>query len=104
MWRGKWVSIFIVFGCICLLCSAFNGALPTVPKLGSTRGVFQVADVVGGRSAPLNAVQKLEAEKTVVGEFSNVKHVRDILTRTMEHPSSQCSLEMSLNLMASYKR
>ncbi|KDO82879.1 hypothetical protein CISIN_1g027035mg [Citrus sinensis] len=42
--------------------------------------VAQVADVVGGRSAPMNEVQRVEAEKTVVGEFSDVKHVRGILS------------------------
>ncbi|TYK22164.1 peptidyl-prolyl cis-trans isomerase CYP23 isoform X1 [Cucumis melo var. makuwa] len=42
--------------------------------------VAQVADVVGGRLAPMNEEQKMEAEKTVVGEFSDVKHVRGILS------------------------
>ncbi|CAN4123838.1 unnamed protein product [Withania somnifera] len=42
--------------------------------------VAQVADVVGGRSAPMNEEQRAEAEKTVVGEFSKVKHVRGILS------------------------
>ncbi|XP_054823384.1 peptidyl-prolyl cis-trans isomerase CYP23 isoform X2 [Prosopis cineraria] len=42
--------------------------------------VAQVADVMGGRSAPMNEEQKREAEKTVVGEFSQVKHVRGILS------------------------
>lgn len=42
--------------------------------------VAQVADVVGGRSAPMNEDQRVEAEKTVVGEFSTVKHVRGILS------------------------
>lgn len=42
--------------------------------------VAQVADVAGGRSAPMNEVQRLEAEKTIVGEFSDVKHVRGILS------------------------
>jgi hypothetical protein len=42
--------------------------------------VAQVADVVGGRTAPMNEEQKKEAEKTVVGEFSSVKHVRGILS------------------------
>lgn len=42
--------------------------------------VAQVADVVGGRSAPMNEEQRIEAEKTVVGEFSKVKHVRGILS------------------------
>ncbi|KAH9709492.1 peptidyl-prolyl cis-trans isomerase CYP23 [Citrus sinensis] len=42
--------------------------------------VAQVADVVGGRSAPMNEVQRVEAEKTVIGEFSDVKHVRGILS------------------------
>ncbi|XP_074335701.1 peptidyl-prolyl cis-trans isomerase CYP23-like isoform X1 [Apium graveolens] len=42
--------------------------------------VAQVADVGNGRSAPMNEVQKEEAYKTVVGEFSSVKHVRGILS------------------------
>ncbi|XP_078441414.1 cyclophilin-like peptidyl-prolyl cis-trans isomerase family protein [Wolffia australiana] len=42
--------------------------------------VAQVADVAGGRSAPMNDAQRIEAEKTVVGEFSSVKHVRGILS------------------------
>ncbi|GAU32409.1 hypothetical protein TSUD_220990 [Trifolium subterraneum] len=42
--------------------------------------VAQVADVANGRSAPMNEEQRREAEKTVVGEFSDVKHVRGILS------------------------
>lgn len=42
--------------------------------------VAQVADVVGGRTAPMNDEQRLEAQKTVIGEFSDVKHVRGILS------------------------
>ncbi|KAH7683584.1 Cyclophilin-type peptidyl-prolyl cis-trans isomerase protein [Dioscorea alata] len=42
--------------------------------------VAQVADVAGGRTAPMNEEQRKEAEKTVVGEFSKVKHVRGILS------------------------
>lgn len=42
--------------------------------------VAQVADVANGRSAPMNEEQRREAEKTVVGEFSQVKHVRGILS------------------------
>ncbi|WVZ12861.1 peptidyl-prolyl cis-trans isomerase CYP23 [Vigna radiata var. radiata] len=42
--------------------------------------VAQVADVSNGRSAPMNEDQKREADKTVVGEFSDVKHVRGILS------------------------
>jgi cyclophilin family peptidyl-prolyl cis-trans isomerase len=42
--------------------------------------VAQVADVVNGRSAPINEEQRREAEKTVIGEFSDVKHVRGILS------------------------
>jgi hypothetical protein len=42
--------------------------------------VAQVADVIGGREAPLNAEQRAEGEKTVPGEFSKVKHVRGILS------------------------
>ncbi|KAL8161522.1 hypothetical protein V2J09_013011 [Rumex salicifolius] len=42
--------------------------------------VAQVADVVGGRTAPMNDEQRAEGGKSVVGEFSNVKHVRGILS------------------------
>ena len=42
--------------------------------------VAQVADVISGRTAPLNAEQRREAEKQVVGEFSSVKHTRGILS------------------------
>lgn len=42
--------------------------------------VAQVADVVGGREAPLNEEQREEGEKTVPGEFSKVQHVRGILS------------------------
>ena len=42
--------------------------------------VAQVADVASGRYAPMNEEQKREAEKTVVGEFSKVKHTRGILS------------------------
>ncbi|KAL5123253.1 Peptidyl-prolyl cis-trans isomerase CYP23 [Glycine soja] len=42
--------------------------------------VAQVADVANGRSAPMNEEQRREAVKTVVGEFTEVKHVRGILS------------------------
>ncbi|KAL3701611.1 hypothetical protein R1sor_019633 [Riccia sorocarpa] len=42
--------------------------------------VAQVADVVGGRAAPLNREQREEGVKTVPGEFSKVRHVRGILS------------------------
>ncbi|KAK6922041.1 Cyclophilin-type peptidyl-prolyl cis-trans isomerase domain, partial [Dillenia turbinata] len=42
--------------------------------------VAQVADVAGGRTAPMNEEQRVEAEKTIIGEFSVVKHVRGILS------------------------
>ncbi|KMZ56800.1 putative Peptidyl-prolyl cis-trans isomerase [Zostera marina] len=42
--------------------------------------VAQVADVFNGRLAPLNEEQREVAVKTVVGEFSTVKHVRGILS------------------------
>ncbi|CAN6550558.1 unnamed protein product [Malus baccata var. baccata] len=51
--------------------------------------VAQVADVASGRSAPMNEEQRREAEKTVVGEFSAVKHVRGILSMgRYEDPNS----------------
>ncbi|OVA13330.1 Cyclophilin-like peptidyl-prolyl cis-trans isomerase domain [Macleaya cordata] len=60
--------------------------------------VAQVADVVGGRSAPLNEEQREEAEKTVVGEFSDVKHVRGILSmgRYSDPNSGSSSFSMLL--------
>jgi cyclophilin family peptidyl-prolyl cis-trans isomerase len=42
--------------------------------------VAQVADVVGGRSAPLSRLQREEGSKSVPGEFSDVKHVRGTLS------------------------
>lgn len=42
--------------------------------------VAQVADVVGGRSAPLSRLQREEGAKSVPGEFSDVKHVRGTLS------------------------
>ncbi|GAV67506.1 Pro_isomerase domain-containing protein [Cephalotus follicularis] len=54
--------------------------------------VAQVADVVGGRSAPMNEEQRKEAKKTVIGEFSDVKHVRGILSMgRYEDPNSASS-------------
>lgn len=51
--------------------------------------VAQVADVVGGRSAPMNEEQRKEAEKTLVGEFSDVKHVKGVLSMgRFEDPNS----------------
>ncbi|CAA0834690.1 Peptidyl-prolyl cis-trans isomerase CYP23 [Striga hermonthica] len=60
--------------------------------------VAQVADVVGGRTAPMNEMQKLEAEKTIVGEFSEVKHVRGILSmgRYSDPNSAQSSFSILL--------
>ncbi|KAJ7943499.1 Peptidyl-prolyl cis-trans isomerase [Quillaja saponaria] len=54
--------------------------------------VAQVADVVTGRSAPMNEEQRKEAEKTVIGEFSEVKHVRGILSMgRYDDPNSAAS-------------
>ncbi|KAI3467371.1 hypothetical protein Pfo_024034 [Paulownia fortunei] len=70
--------------------------------------VAQVADVVGGRTAPMNEVQKLEADKTIVGEFSDVRHVRGILSmgRYSDPDSAQSSFSIllgdALTLMARY--
>ncbi|XP_023524765.1 peptidyl-prolyl cis-trans isomerase CYP23 [Cucurbita pepo subsp. pepo] len=60
--------------------------------------VAQVADVMGGRSAPMNEEQRAEAKKTVVGEFSSVKHVRGILSmgRYDDPDSAQSSFSMLL--------
>ncbi|KAK9116789.1 hypothetical protein Sjap_015736 [Stephania japonica] len=60
--------------------------------------VAQVADVIGGREAPLNDEQREEAEKTIVGEFSDVKHVRGILSmgRYADPNSASSSFSMLL--------
>ncbi|XP_071928763.1 peptidyl-prolyl cis-trans isomerase CYP23 isoform X3 [Coffea arabica] len=60
--------------------------------------VAQVADVVGGRSAPLNEEQRVLAQKTIVGEFSDVKHVRGILSmgRYSDPDSAQSSFSVLL--------
>ncbi|GLT27684.1 hypothetical protein SLA2020_026650 [Shorea laevis] len=60
--------------------------------------VAQVADVVGGRSAPMNEDQRREAEKKIVGEFSQVKHVRGILSmgRFDDPDSAQSSFSVLL--------
>ncbi|KAL5722709.1 cytochrome P450 monooxygenase 23 [Ranunculus cassubicifolius] len=60
--------------------------------------VAQVADVASGRQAPMNDEQKQEAEKTVVGEFSDVKHVRGILSmgRYSDPNSAQSSFSILL--------
>mmetsp|Transcript_43821 Transcript_43821/g.70433 ORF Transcript_43821/g.70433 Transcript_43821/m.70433 type:complete len:228 (-) Transcript_43821:338-1021(-) len=42
--------------------------------------VAQVADVVGGRTAPMDAHQKAIASDSVQGEFSELKHVRGTLS------------------------
>ncbi|RYR09443.1 hypothetical protein Ahy_B05g077764 isoform C [Arachis hypogaea] len=66
--------------------------------------VAQVADVMGGRSAPMNEEQRKEAEKTVVGEFSEVKHVRGMMIQTVVHPHSRYYLEMLLISTARWDR
>ncbi|KAK7828559.1 peptidyl-prolyl cis-trans isomerase CYP23 [Quercus suber] len=60
--------------------------------------VAQVADVVGGRTAPMNEEQRREGEKTVVGEFSDVKHVKGVLSmgRFEDPNSAQSSFSMLL--------
>ncbi|KAK1437749.1 hypothetical protein QVD17_03547 [Tagetes erecta] len=60
--------------------------------------VAQVADVAGGRLAPMNEEQRKEAEKTIKGEFSDVKHVRGILSmgRYSDPDSAQSSFSMLL--------
>ncbi|XP_074340000.1 peptidyl-prolyl cis-trans isomerase CYP23-like isoform X2 [Apium graveolens] len=60
--------------------------------------VAQVADVANGRLAPMNEEQRGEAEKTVIGEFSDVKHVRGILSmgRYSDPNSAQSSFSILL--------
>ncbi|XP_052184261.1 peptidyl-prolyl cis-trans isomerase CYP23 [Diospyros lotus] len=60
--------------------------------------VAQVADVVGGRIAPMNEEQRVEAEKTVVGEFSDVKHVRGILSMGRYSDPNSASSSFSILL------
>eukprot|EP00268_Persea_americana_P020364 TRINITY_DN20570_c0_g2_i1.p1 TRINITY_DN20570_c0_g2~~TRINITY_DN20570_c0_g2_i1.p1 ORF type:complete len:227 (-),score=37.54 TRINITY_DN20570_c0_g2_i1:245-925(-) len=60
--------------------------------------VAQVADVVGGRTAPMNEEQRVEAEKTVVGEFSHVKHVRGILSMGRYSDPNSASSSFSILL------
>ncbi|KAL2904451.1 Peptidyl-prolyl cis-trans isomerase CYP23 [Bienertia sinuspersici] len=60
--------------------------------------VAQVADVVGGRAAPMNAEQRMEAEKTVIGEFSEVKHVRGILSMGRYNDPDSASSSFSILL------
>ncbi|KAJ9187513.1 hypothetical protein P3X46_002959 [Hevea brasiliensis] len=60
--------------------------------------VAQVADVVGGRSAPMNEEQRKEAEKTVIGEFSDVKHVRGILSMGRYSDPNSASSSFSILL------
>lgn len=60
--------------------------------------VAQVADVIGGREAPMNAEQRQEGKKTIPGEFSQVKHVRGILSmgRYSDPDSAGSSFSMLL--------
>ncbi|KAK9277720.1 hypothetical protein L1049_007267 [Liquidambar formosana] len=60
--------------------------------------VAQVADVIGGRSVPMNDDQREEAEKTVVGEFSDVKHVRGILSMGRYSDPNSASSSFSILL------
>ncbi|XP_052881667.1 peptidyl-prolyl cis-trans isomerase CYP23 isoform X2 [Gossypium arboreum] len=93
-----WVSLVFVITNV--------GALAEGPQLNSPRVVFQVdrgfvaqvADVASGRSAPMNEEQRKEAEKTIVGEFSDVKHVRGILSmgRYSDPDSAQSSFSILL--------
>ncbi|KAJ4833468.1 cytochrome P450 monooxygenase 23 [Turnera subulata] len=55
-------------------------------------------DVVGGRSAPMNEEQRKEAEKTVIGEFSDVKHVRGILSMGRYDDPNSASSSFSMLL------
>ncbi|GAB4839978.1 cytochrome P450 monooxygenase 23 [Ancistrocladus abbreviatus] len=93
MWgaTSKHLRTKMVMELVALLVLVMNfaiGAVPEEPQLGSARVVFQVdkgfvaqvADVVGGRTAPMNDEQRDEAEKAIVGEFSDVKHVRGTLS------------------------
>jgi len=74
----KLVSVRFYEGVVCFIALWVNGfGFNTQVDKGF---VAQVADVSNGRSAPMNEDQKREAEKTVVGEFSDVKHVRGILS------------------------
>lgn len=60
--------------------------------------VAQVADVVWGREAPLNSEQREEGDKSLPGEFSQVKHVRGVLSmgRHSDPDSAQSSFSILL--------
>ncbi|KAF8390242.1 hypothetical protein HHK36_024767 [Tetracentron sinense] len=45
--------------------------------------------------------EQMEADKTVVGEFSDAKHVRGMLIPTVRHPHFQFFFGMPLTSMAS---
>eukprot|EP00850_Spirogloea_muscicola_P009109 SM000050S17034 [mRNA] locus=s50:573820:575677:- [translate_table: standard] len=80
----------IVFGFFPDVAPVTVAHISTLARLGCYNGnhffrvdrgfVAQVAAVIGGREAALNADQQVEAEKSVVGEFSPVKHVRGVLS------------------------
>ncbi|KAG0565311.1 hypothetical protein KC19_8G180800 [Ceratodon purpureus] len=88
-----------LFSMALLLLDVCNAASLIGVGLQVDRGfVAQVADVIGGREAPLNAEQRAEGEKTVPGEFSKVKHVRGILSmgRYSDPDSAGSSFSMLL--------
>ncbi|KAG0609323.1 hypothetical protein M758_8G175800 [Ceratodon purpureus] len=88
-----------LFSMALLLLDVCNAALLIGVGLQVDRGfVAQVADVIGGREAPLNAEQRAEGEKTVPGEFSKVKHLRGILSmgRYSDPDSAGSSFSMLL--------
>lgn len=60
--------------------------------------VAQVADVMGGRSAPMNEEQRKAADKTILGEFSEVKHVRGILSMGRYDDPNSASSSFSILL------
>lgn len=60
--------------------------------------VAQVADVVYGREAPLNAEQREEGDKTVIGEFSDVKHTKGVLSMGRHDDPDSASSSFSILL------
>ncbi|KAH7285317.1 hypothetical protein KP509_33G022100 [Ceratopteris richardii] len=60
--------------------------------------VAQVADVVGGREVPLNPEQRREGDKTIVGEFSSVKHTKGVLSMGRYNDPDSASSSFSILL------
>ncbi|KAE8729985.1 Peptidyl-prolyl cis-trans isomerase CYP23 [Hibiscus syriacus] len=93
-----WVCLVFVIVSVGAFSEELQLSSPLVVFQVDKGFVAQVADVAGGRSAPMNEEQRREAEKTIVGEFSDVKHVRGILSmgRYSDPDSAQSSFSILL--------